>query len=116
MQVVYNLTGVSTKLGADGHTPLTLPLSVVAANSLAAASTELDSSMASVAVQASSCVSSQPHVPGRRRTPTYRLLELLQKLMCLLLLCAIRRGRHSVVRRQHRVEDLLSVGSHAEGI
>lgn len=36
--------------------------------------------------------------------------------MCLLFLRAIRLRRHGVVRRQHRVEDLLSVGSHGEGI
>lgn len=32
--------------------------------------------------------------------------------MCLLFLCAVRPGLHCIVRRQHRVEDILSVGRH----
>jgi hypothetical protein len=56
VQVVYNLDGLEGSGAADsGQQRRTLPLSVVAANSLAAASTELDSSMARVAVHASCC-------------------------------------------------------------
>lgn len=68
----------------------TFPLSVVAAKSLAAASAEFASSIASVVVHASSCDISAPHASCKCAHATYRLLELFQKLMCLLLLCAIR--------------------------
>lgn len=73
----------------DKHT---FPFSVVAAKSLAAASTELESSIANVVVHAS-CYDPvrQPCLPIQhlRPRPTYRLLKLLQELMCLLFLCAV---------------------------
>ena len=96
------------------HQP-TLPLSVVAANSLAAASAAGDSIMASVVTHAScygvlsaQCASSVP-------TLTYRLLELLQELVCLLFLCPVPCRLHHIVCRQHRLEALLcSICGHVQ--
>lgn len=95
----------------DSHT---LPLRVVAANSLAAASAELDSSIAIVVVHAS-CYSFGQYrkLASGSNLSTYRLLELLQELMCLLLLCATCPRLHHIVRRQHRVESVGdAVGRH----
>ena len=96
----------------------TLPLSVVAANSLAAASAEFDSSIASVVVHASCYPFRQPacsHVSLCHST--YRLLELFQEKVCLLLLRAVRSRLHSIVRCQHRLEDMLhAVGRHGGSV
>lgn len=121
VEVVDNLAllGEACGLGGKGQTR-TLPLSVVAAKSLAAASTELDSIMASVVVQAS-CYRPVPSAPCPVSSvptcaptpPTYRLLKLLEKLMGLLFLRAGCPRRHGPVRRQHRLEDMLcAAGRH----
>tara|TARA_R110002003_G_scaffold193_10_gene14999 strand:+ start:12011 stop:12325 length:315 start_codon:yes stop_codon:yes gene_type:complete len=95
---------------------LTLPFSVVAANSLAAASAGGDSRMASVVVHASCYAAPSALTTNASTAPTYRLLELLQELMCLLFLRPVPRRLHHVVRRQHRLEALLrSVCGHAWG-
>lgn len=82
-----------------GSKSFTLPLSVVAANSLAAASTEFDSSIAIVCVHASCCDSCQYRMPAHARNlPTYRFLELLEVQMCLLLIRAICPRLHHIMR------------------
>ena len=55
VKVVYNLAGLGRKHGHAPGDQRTLPLRVVAAKSFAAASTELDSSIARVVVHASCC-------------------------------------------------------------
>jgi hypothetical protein len=88
-------------------------LSVVAANSFAAGSTVFDSSIAIVAVHASSyTIHVSPAFPGFAILP-YRFLELLQEVVCLLFRCSIRPRLHRVVGCQDRSENLLlSVGGH----
>lgn len=85
----------------------TFPLSVVAANSLAAASAAGDSIMASVVTHAScyGVLSAQRASP--LPTLTYRLLELFQELVCLLFLCPVPCRLHHIMCRQHRLEALL---------
>jgi hypothetical protein len=87
----------------------TLPFSVVAAKSLAAGSAGCDSIMASVVVHAScyGILSAQFASLTLVPTSTYRLLELLQELMCLLFLRSVSSRLHHIVRRQHRLEALL---------
>jgi hypothetical protein len=88
----------------------------VAANSLAAASAGGDSRIASVVVHAS-CYGALLAQPAcLHPTSTYRLLELLQELVCLLFLGPVSCRLHHVVCRQHRLEALLrSVRGHVWG-
>ena len=75
----------------------TLPFSVVAANSFAAASAACDSRIASVVVHASCCDIPSALPTTILPTRTYRLLELLEELVCLLFLCPVSCRLHHIV-------------------
>lgn len=86
---------------------LTLPFNVVAAKSFAAASAACDSRIASVVVHASCCDTPSAQLTKSPPTRTYRLLEVLEELVCLLFLRPISRRLHHIVCCQHRLKALL---------
>jgi hypothetical protein len=78
VEVVYDLAGLGRKHNDKQNEP-TLPFNVVAANSFAAASTELDSSIANVVVHAS-CYDPfrQPCLPTSSPVPNIPTSETFQ--------------------------------------
>jgi len=63
------------------------------------------------------CLPVSPNYPQTRPWPTYRFLELLKELMCLLFLRATRPRLHRTVCRHDRVKDVLeAVGGHVDGL
>jgi hypothetical protein len=68
--------------------------------------------MASVVVHASCYGALSVQSTFLHHAATYRLLELLQELVCLLLLRSVAPRLHHVVRRQHRLEALHPICSH----